>query len=414
MRIVIINHSDHLGGAAKASTRLARALADAGHDVRMLLIDRSADADASRADVVGSHRGNNLRFLAERLEILLRARCRRADLFAIDIATRGVDAAQHQWARQADVIVLGWVNQAMLSLADVRRLADLGKPVVWIMHDMWNLTGLCHYSHECSDYTADCGHCQLLRPAGNSLATRTLRRKRQLYEHSRIHFVAVSHWLEQCAKRSTLLRDQDVTVIPNAIDIADFTPQLATDNPWNIPDDRCVVAVASARLDVMVKGFDLLIDTTRHISRHNPDLAGRIHLLLCGAMHDLSLLDKIEVPYTHLGYVDDMRQVYSHSHILLSTARYESFGYTLLEGMASGCTPVTTAQGGQGDIVEHSRTGFIAPSVAPADIADALQHAVDAQLSRDFLHQQAEARFGAPAVAQQFVSLFNKLLNDKQ
>jgi glycosyltransferase involved in cell wall biosynthesis len=39
--------------------------------------------------------------------------------------------------------------------------------------------------------------------------------------------------------------------------------------------------------------------------------------------------------------------------------RFEHFGITTVESMASGCVPVVFGQGGQGEIVDHGRNGFL-------------------------------------------------------
>jgi glycosyltransferase involved in cell wall biosynthesis len=39
--------------------------------------------------------------------------------------------------------------------------------------------------------------------------------------------------------------------------------------------------------------------------------------------------------------------------------KFEHFGITTVEGMASGCVPVVFGRGGQGEIVDHERNGFL-------------------------------------------------------
>ena len=47
-------------------------------------------------------------------------------------------------------------NQGMLSLTDIRRIIQSGKPIVWTMHDMWPFTGICHYAGDCDKYATQC------------------------------------------------------------------------------------------------------------------------------------------------------------------------------------------------------------------------------------------------------------------
>ena len=400
MRIVLINRSDQLGGAAIATLRLMHGLQQQGADARMLVVDRRGnDPDVA---VAGNALSRHWAFLAERLGIYLRNGRRRDTLFKIDTATSGIDVSRHPWVREADALLLGWTNQGMLSLRDIERLVGLGKPIVWTMHDMWPCTGVCHHAYECRGYLSQCAECPLL-PSGSTLASTTLRRKADLYDRSGIHFVAVSNWLAQCCHQSTLLRNHEVTVIGNPFPTSDYSHD-HTPRP-DLPDDAIVIAMGAARLDDPVKGFDLLIASMQHLAGHNPDLAKRVHLLLYGQLRDMSLLDQLPVAHTHLGYITDINIVFRQAHIVLSTSRYESFGYTLLEGMASGCIPVTTGAGGQVDIVRHLLGGYVTGSNDPADVARGIEWAATAHIDRTAQHRWVADHFDAPVIAQRYLDL---------
>lgn len=403
MRVVLINRSDQLGGAAIATLRLMHGLQQLGVDARMLVVDQHGnDPHVALASNALCRRWA---FLAERLGIYARNGRRRDTLFKIDTATHGIDVSRHPWVQGTDVLYLGWTNQGMLSLEDIERLTRLGKPVIWTMHDMWPCTGLCHHAYDCREYVNDCANCPLL-PSGSTLASTTLRRKADLYDRSDIHFVAVSNWLADCCHQSTLLRNHEVTVIGNPFPANEyacgFTPRPG------LPDDALVVAMGAARLDDPVKGFDLLIASMQHLREHNPALADRLHLLLYGDLRDMSLLGQLPVAHTHLGYITDINAVFRQAHIVLSTSRYESFGYTLLEGMASGCIPVTTGAGGQVDIVRHLHNGYVTGSNDPADVARGIEWAATAHIDRSDQHRWVADHFDAHIIAQRYLDLINR------
>lgn len=410
MKVVIINRSDALGGAAIASARLCHALCHAGADARMLVLDRRTD-DAT-VQAVGTSLGNRYRFLAERLGIFARNGMSRDTLFRIDTATHGVDLSRHPWVREADVIVLGWINQAMLSIAGVARLAALGKPVVWVMHDMWNATGVCHHAEECQGLYGQCEACLLL-PAGSRLAQRTWQRKHELYSNSRLHFVAVSNWLKQVCQSSSLMRESDITVIPNPIDVVQFDAGFLDDNPWGIEPGRQALVMGAARLDDPIKGFDRLIAALRWLTDNRPDVADRIHLVLYGGLRDNTLLDQIPTPYTHLGYVTDVQQVYRHVNIVVSSSTRETLPTTIVEGMACGCTAVTTGLGGQADIVSHLDNGYVTRSLDPEELAQGLVWALDHCCDRQAQHNWIAGKFDMPVVASRHLELYNQLLARK-
>lgn len=410
MKVVVINHSDMQGGAAIVSLRLVHALQDAGVDARMLVIDRQSD-DAL-VGVMGGKWRNKWNFLAERLGVFLRNGLRRDTLFKIDTGSHGINLVSHPWVKDADVVCLNWVNQGTLSLKNVKQLAQAGKPLVWTMHDMWNCTGVCHYSFECERYKEKCHSCPLLETKGNDLSTVIQEKKRRLYEQAPIHFVAVSHWLAECCRQSTSMRDSNLSVIYNAFPINDFDCSRLEGGFEGIPSDKKIIVMGARRLDVEVKGFKELIETSQYIARNKPELAARIHLVLYGDLHDKSLLSKIEIPCTYLGTIASTEQLsllYRHSDIVLSTALYENLPGTLIEGQASGCLPVTFGKGGQADIVEHLKTGYIAEYKDAASVAQGIEWAIDAGVPREFLHSEVERKFAAPKIAQQYIDLFQQL-----
>ena len=142
MRVLIINTSERLGGAAVAASRLMESLKNNGIKAKMLVRDKQTD----QISVVGLQRNwwQVWRFVWERIVIWKANRFKKNNLFAVDIANTGTDITSLPEFQQADVIHLHWVNQGMLSLNDNRKILKSGKPVVWTMPDMWPCTGICH------------------------------------------------------------------------------------------------------------------------------------------------------------------------------------------------------------------------------------------------------------------------------
>ena len=157
MRVLIINTSERVGGAAVAASRLMRALQNSGVNVKMLVRDKQTQ----ETNVVKLERNRLMvwNFIWERIVIWRANRFKRNNLFAVDIANTGTDITILPEFQQADVIHLHWINQGMLSLQNIRKILTSGKPVVWTMHDMWPCTGICHHARECNRYQEECHHC---------------------------------------------------------------------------------------------------------------------------------------------------------------------------------------------------------------------------------------------------------------
>lgn len=259
MRVLLVNTSERTGGAAVATNRLMDALNNNGVKCKMLVRDKLTDditvATLPRSPLL------KWNFLWERLRIFLSLRFRKQHLWEVDSAQCGSDITSLREFKEADVIHLSWINQGMLSMADIKKILRSGKPVVWTMHDLWPATGICHYARGCDKYKTGCGDCPLL-PGGHQrdLSSKVWRRKLSAYQGQLIHFVACSKWLEREAKQSGLLAGQRVTSIPNPIDTHVYHPKdkAQARKDCGLPQDKKLMLFVSQRVTDPRKGLDYL------------------------------------------------------------------------------------------------------------------------------------------------------------
>jgi len=59
--------------------------------------------------------------------------------------------------------------------------------------------------------------------------------------------------------------------------------------------------------------------------------------------------------------------------------------------------------------VDHMKTGYIAQYKDPASVAEGIEWAINADVSRQFLHDEVERKFAASKIAQQYLELFKRL-----
>lgn len=412
LRVAFLCNSDILGGAAIVTRRLVQALNEEGVDAHLVVFNKLSDDER----VVGINAGRAHRgwvFLLERLRIAMANGFSRDNLFKVSIASHGLSVANNPEVRQADVIVLSWINQGMLSLKEIERLGRLGKPIVWIMHDMWNLTGICHHAMECRGYLKQCGNCQFLSGAkAADLSHKIWLKKKRLYDKVPMTFVAVSNWLAQCCKKSELLGERDIRVIPNAFPVHSFVTQPHLPIPA-IPADRKVIIMGAARLDDPIKGFDMAIAGLNRLFDNHPDVARRAIAVFFGNIRQYSSLDNLRFPHIELGTINDgnyLRELYARASVVLSTSLYETLPGTLIEGQAAGALPVTFGRGGQSDIVDHKVNGYIARYKDTDDIAEGILWALNQEYDREALHRLVAERFSAKTIANRFIDLFDELL----
>lgn len=413
MKVAIINKSDSTGGAAVVSLRLAEALRRQGVDVSMLVAEKRSSLPFVHS--AASRPALEFPFLAERLRIFFANGFNRETLFKIDTASDGLSLSRNPMVRDADAVMLNWVNQGLLSLKGVRKILALGKPVIWTMHDMWNFTGICHHAGLCDGYKNACGDCPLLgkRCSPGDLSNTVWNKKKRLYSQpGKLRFVAVSSWLAEKASESGLLGSLPVDVIPNAFPFPEMpaAPRIA--------DGRFRVVMGAARLDDPIKGLPLLVEATRVLAARHPEVASRMELVTFGGVRNPESLAGFAVAHRHLGPVkpEDVPSVYLDADAVVSSSLYETLPGTLVEGQAYGCIPVSFDRGGQRDIIDHLSTGFLArrddnPARAGENLAEGLAWAASCNPQEIVGRMDAEARrrFSADAVAARYISLIESL-----
>ena len=399
MRVLIVNTSERTGGAAVAANRLMMALNNNGVKAKMLVRDKESDS----LTVVGLPKSPmlNWHFLWERLVIFFHCRFSRKHLFEIDLANTGSDITKLREFQEADVIHLHWINQGMLSLSGIRKILKSGKPVVWTMHDIWPATAICHLTLNCRNFTTHCHNCRLLPGKGSSsdLSTSVWRKKEKMLEDSSIYFVTCSHWLEQEAKASALLRGQKIVSIPNPIDTHIYRSgdkQTARKN-LGLPEDKRLILFVSQRVTNKNKGMDYLIDACRQLEDYE--------LVILGG-HAEEVVDQLPLKAHPLGYVNDERrivEIYQAVDVFVLPSLSENLPNTIMEAMACGVPCVGFKVGGIPEEIDHKRNGYVAEYRDSDDLARGIRWILS-EADYDQLSQEA-VRKVAHSYSQQSVAI---------
>ena len=136
----------------------------------------------------------------------------------------GADICRHPLVKEADIICLHWVN-SFISNKEVARILDLGKPVFWVMHDMWPCTGGCHHSRKCDKYMTSCVGCDKMHRRNNNASAYWQKQKEKYFNRQNLFPVGPSRWICNCAKKSVIFGQRDITVIHNPVDTDIFYPK---------------------------------------------------------------------------------------------------------------------------------------------------------------------------------------------
>lgn len=398
MNILLINTYHH-GGAGVAARRLRVALNSGG-----------IQADLLTADLAGS----NWPFYAERLSFLPFERDKSVR-FSFSLANFGHDIRTHPLVQKADILHLHWINQGLLSLKNICQLSELGKPIVWTLHDMWAFTGGCHYSGACTNYLTGCGNCPLLRwPGPHDLSRRILDRKRTLLPRN-IHFVTCSEWLAGVACSSALLRSYAVEAIPNPIDTDVFKPLSESERAdyrkkIGVSENAQVVLFVAMKVTEERKGFPYLLAALHTIKQEQP---GRPIEILVMGKSDPEILRALPYPVHALGLISntaDLVNAYGAADVFVIPSLEDNLPNTVMEALACGTPVAGFKTGGIPEMVGHRKEGFIALQKDVAGLANGIVYSIDNQLSiRKNARQKVLNEYAHAPVVARYSTLYQSL-----
>ena len=150
-------------------------------------------------------------------------------------------------------------------------LAESGIPTVYSMMDEYAYMGKCVFSYDCDKFKEECKNCKLKKEYPTSLffdrSSYYFNKKNQVYNSFKdIVFTGVP-WVVSRAKQSKLLRDKDVRIVNEPIDLDNyFYPQDATElrKELSIPKGNIVVLTVAV-LSSPRKGGTYFLDLCRQM-----------------------------------------------------------------------------------------------------------------------------------------------------
>ena len=417
MRVLIINTSERIGGAAIAANRLMDALRNNGIQAKMLVRDKQTD----NITVIGLKKSlwSIWQFVWERIVIWKANHFKQHNLFAVDIANTGTDITTYPEFKEADIIHLHWVNQGMLSLKDLKKILQSGKPIVWTMHDMWPCTGICHHARECDKYHKECHHCPYLYYGGakKDLSNQTFKKKKELYQLSPITFITCSQWLKERAGQSALLEQHPIVHIPNPIKTNLFTPRNKVEarQKCNLPTDKKLILFGSVKITDKRKGIDYFIESCKILAEKHPELVNNLGVAVYGKESE-QLKSLVPFQVYALDYISNEKElvnVYNAVDLYVTPSLEENLPNTIMEAMACGIPCVGFNVGGIPEMIDHLHNGYVADYKSAEDFANGIHWTLsesEYQSLSEEARRKVTSSYSESTIAKKYIEVYNKII----
>lgn len=318
-----------------------------------------------------------------------------------------------------DLIHLHNFHGYYLNLSFINFLKKMSIPVIWTFHDGWTMTGRCAYLFDCEKWKAGCGKCPDLSLYPKTFIDTSffMWKKKKKYFSSGWNSVIVcpSQWLADRVKES-FLREYQVKVIPNAVDIEVFKPKNKSifRKKYGISIEKKVILCLAADLKDERKGLKYFFKSLKYITAKN------WMVVTVGKVINYDKIKEIDIEIKQMGYINDKNEisdVYNIADIFCISSLDDNFPTTVLEAMTCGIPVVGFNVGGIPEQITED-CGIIVKS---KDIK-ALGKAMGILLTNDEMRgnfgencrKRALQNYSISKFSDNYIRLYNEVLKEKK
>ncbi|MEJ6982539.1 glycosyltransferase [Pedobacter sp. P351] len=419
MKIEHLNTYDGNGGAGRACLRLSKALAHTGNHSEVWVnykFGRNPGIKSLSSDILNK----GITAFAILLERHVSSTFTKKLKIPFSIPLWGRDISKHPALQDADIIHLHWVNHAFLRPRDLATLAALKKPIVWTFHDSNAFTGGCHVRYSCDHFEGECGNCPLLKSSHeHDISHKIWKAKHRAYQDLKFSIIAPSKWMAASIRRSKLLGNADIHVIPNTLETEIFKAYPKDSSKKHLELDTGKFIMLSGFMpsrNDLHKGTPYLIEALELLVTKNLINKDRAELIVFGNRNDKNVSD-FPFKTTFLGTISNDEKLaicYSAADVFLTPSLEDNLPNTVMESLACGTPVVAFTTGGIPDMVEHKKNGYLAKYKSSDDLAEGIAWVYNHQ-QRQTLSEAArtsvEENFSEMVIADRHLQLYHRLLN---
>jgi glycosyltransferase involved in cell wall biosynthesis len=411
VKILHLSYKDDQEGAAIAVDRLCEALVRNKIDSKILVQKKVSDK-AYTFSIANTNIDKIRAFLRIGFDLIINRMFVKNKNVYYTLPFIGTDISKHLLVNEADIIHIHWINRGFLSISSIEKLLKLNKPIVWTLHDSWSMTGGCHMMGECTQYENSCQNCGMLRI--KSFAKYFQTKKQKVFNADNLHFIAPSTWTKNKALSSDVLKNKDITILPNCIDTNVFNKidKIVARQVFSLPKNNKIVLFYIS--NDPRKGGKYIYNTIKYFQNKKDNDITFVGFGTSNLSHTIFKdLDIINVGRINDKYA--MSILYNSADVLLAPALEEPFGQTYIEAMAMGTPCIAFNYSGPLDIIDHQKDGYLAALGNQSDLINGVEFCLE---NLEYLEDNAIAKveefFSYKAVSKIFNEYYKILITKEK
>ena len=289
-----------------------------------------------------------------------------------------------------NVFNIHWVNNDTLSIFDFDKIPP-GSVVT--LHDEWLYCGSEH-CYKINEQNLDFIHGYTFFKKGvwgihwNYIIWKIKFKK--LYCRPDLIYTVPSKWMLSRATQSLMLKNADVRLLPNAIDVDKFSPSSQVDvNAFRcsigLSQDDIIFAYGAANgITNQLKGHYLLDEALRILSAEDEKLMQRVKFVNFGGKYkeEAKIHGFINISVSTISDASKLALLYSSVDCVVVSSLVESFGQIAAEALSCGTPVICYSCTGLTDIVIDGKTGLTAKPYSAFDLSEKLKEMILMDKSR--------------------------------
>ena len=250
-------------------------------------------------------------------------------------------------------INIHWTDFLLTSVS-LERLTDSEIPITITLHDMYWITGTCHYSAGCMQFLSSCQACPLVTKTSNPITLFNSYHANILCSLKNLAIISPSEWLCELAAKSKSLAGVDTFFILNPQqDKANQKPSPKSPNNSN----SITLIYGASGLAEKRKGYDLFVTICKQIAEDHRNVQFKVFGTLTAEQEKELRSLSCEI----LGFLNhkELAAQFTASDAMLLISHEDNYPNLCVEAAAQGLPVIASENSGLRSFIEASGGGLL-------------------------------------------------------